>query len=143
MLCIKATVDEYTSPDPITVRPTANVDELQQLLNQHGIRHLPVLSKGKVVGIISDRDIRLVSGLNLAEKLQVTAEDIMTPEPLAVTTDTLLEDVAFLMSEKKVGSVIVNETDGSFLGIFTATDALNALIEILRGVEVLQQETAP
>lgn len=143
MLCIKATVDEYTSPDPVTVRPSAHVDELQQLLNQHGIRHLPVLSQGQVVGIVSDRDIRLVSGLNLAEKLQVTAEDIMTPEPLAVSADTLLEDVAFLMSENKVGSVIVNETDGSFLGIFTATDALNALIEILRGVEVLRQETAP
>lgn len=143
MLCIKVTVDEYTTPDPITVRPGASIDELQQLLNRHGIRHLPVLSQDRVVGIISDRDIRLVSGLNLAETLQVTAADIMTPDPLSVTADTLLEDVAHLMSEKKVGSVIVNETDGSFLGIFTATDAMNALIEILRGVEVLQQETAP
>jgi len=43
-----------------------------------------------------------------------------------------LDRVAFTMSDRKIGSVIVNEDDGEFLGIFTVTDALNALIEISR-----------
>ena len=57
---------------------------------------------------------------------------IMATDPVMVNASDALDDVAFIMSDKKIGSVIVNEADGSFLGIFTVTDALNALIEICR-----------
>ena len=56
----------------------------------------------------------------------------MAAAPLTVSASTPLDEVAFAMSDMKVGSVIVNDEDGRFLGIFTATDALNALIEIIR-----------
>ena len=55
-----------------------------------------------------------------------------TADPIAVSADTPLDDVALTLSERKIGSVIVNEKDGTLLGIFTVTDALNALIEITR-----------
>lgn len=126
-------VEEFTTPDPVTATEEMGIDELRRLMDQHGIRHLPVLRDGRVVGVISDRDVRLGYGLTDLEKNQVCATDIMSPDPLAVTASTPLDKVAYLMSDRKVGSVIVNEEDGPFLGIFTATDALNALVEIARG----------
>lgn len=51
---------------------------------------------------------------------------------MSVRASTTLDEVAYLMSEKKVGSVIVNDDEGAFVGFFTTTDALNALIEIVR-----------
>jgi acetoin utilization protein AcuB len=133
MLPTRVPVEEFTTPDPITANEDMTIDDLRHLMEKHGIRHLPVLRGDTVVGVISDRDVRLVSGLTFAEKLQVQAADIMATDPLTVSATAPLDEVAYAMSEKKVGSVIVNDEDGRFLGIFTATDALNALIEIVRG----------
>ncbi|MFN9068923.1 MAG: CBS domain-containing protein, partial [Bdellovibrionales bacterium] len=91
------------------------------------------VTKGNaIVGILSDRDVRVALGLSAREKFLVTAKDIMIPEPFTVDSQDTLESVAFLMSEKKIGSVLVMEGQ-EFTGIFTVTDALNALIEISRG----------
>jgi acetoin utilization protein AcuB len=129
---IKIPVEEFTTPDPITAQEGMSIADVRQLMEQHGIRHLPVVRDDVVVGIISDRDVRLLSGLTPAEKDQVSAADVMAVNPLSVFASDTLDDVAYTMSENKVGSVIVNEANGKFLGIFTATDALNALIEIVR-----------
>jgi acetoin utilization protein AcuB len=85
----------------------------------------------KVVGIVSDRDLKVISGLKMLEKSLLTAEDIMSVDPITVDSSTLLDEVAFEMSERKIGSVIVTEND-QFVGIFTVTDALNAFIEAAR-----------
>jgi acetoin utilization protein AcuB len=126
-------VEEFTTPDPITVAENTGIEELQRLMDQHGIRHLPVLRGERVVGVISDRDVRAVAGLSVAEKLQVCAADIMADDLLTVSASASLDEVAYAMAERKVGSAIVTEADGCFLGIFTASDALNALVEIARG----------
>jgi acetoin utilization protein AcuB len=133
MVSISVPVDEFTTPDPITANEDMTIDDLRNLMEKHGIRHLPVVRGDTVVGVISDRDVRVVSGLPVAEKLQVRAADIMAADPFTVVATAPLDEVAYAMSEKKIGSVIVNDEDGQFLGIFTASDALNALIEIIRG----------
>ena len=102
MPSISVPVDEFTTPDPITASEDLAVDELQALMEEHGIRHLPIVRDNVVVGIISDRDLRLVTGLPLAEKLQVCAADIMSIDPYAVPASTPLDEVAFAMSEKKI-----------------------------------------
>ena len=130
-------VEEFTTPDPVTASERMTIDELQRLMERHGIRHLPVVRGDAVVGVLSDRDVRLLYGLSAAEKLQVRAADIMSPAPLTVSAATPLDEVAFAMSEQKVGSVIVNDEDGRFLGIFTAIDALNALDVDFRTVIIL------
>lgn len=133
MAPLDVTVEEFTTPEPVTATEDMTIDDLRRLMDEHGIRHLPVVREESVVGVISDRDVRLVSGLTSAEKFQVRAADIMASEPLIVSATARLDEVAYAMSEKKVGSAIVTEPDGKLLGIFTATDALNALIEIVRG----------
>lgn len=125
-------VEEFTTPNPITATEDMSIDEVLHLMSEHGVRHLPVVRDDEVVGVISDRDLRLARGLSDEHKFQVRAGDIMSAEPVAVNADMPLDDVAFTMSDRKIGSVIVNERDGTLLGIFTVTDALNALIEITR-----------
>ena len=126
-------VEEFTTPDPITANEDMAIDELRAVMETHGIRHLPILRDGTVVGVVSDRDVRVAAGLSEEQRFQVCAADIMATDPLMVDAATPLDEVAYAMSENKVGSVIVTGEEGAFLGIFTAVDALNALIEIVRG----------
>lgn len=125
-------VEEFTTPNPLTATEDMSIDSLRELMEQGGVRHLPILRAGKVVGLVSDRDVRVAQGLSDEHKFQVCAADIMATDPVAVMATTPLDKVAYTMSDRKIGSVIVNEASGEFLGIFTVTDALNALIEISR-----------
>ena len=77
-------VDEFTTPDPITANEDMTIDDLRNLMEKHGIRHLPVVRGDRVVGVISDRNVRIVSSLPIAEKDQVRAADIMAADPLTV-----------------------------------------------------------
>ncbi len=125
-------VDEFTTPNPVTATEEQSIDELRQMMHDCGVRHLPIVRDGKVVGVVSDRDVRVAQGLGTEHRFQVRAADIMATDPVMVPASMPLDRVAFTMSDRKIGSVIVNEDDGGFLGIFTVTDALNALIEISR-----------
>lgn len=125
-------VEEFTTPDPVTAIETTSIQDLVHLMKEHGIRHLPIVRGNSVVGIVSDRDVRVASGLNSREKMLIEAKHIMASDPVTVSSQASLDEVAFEMSKNKIGSVIVNDENDKFLGIFTATDALNALIEIAR-----------
>ncbi|HMO45262.1 MAG TPA: CBS domain-containing protein [Rubrivivax sp.] len=129
---LRVPVEEYTTPNPVTATEDLSIEELRQRMDAYGVRHLPVVRGGEVVGVISERDLRLVEGLSREHRFQVRARDLMRPDPVSMRADTPLDDVAFVMSDRKIGSVIITEADGSLLGIFTVTDALNALIEISR-----------
>lgn len=125
-------VEEFTTPDPVTAIETTSIDDLIRLMKEHGVRHLPIVRGERVVGIVSDRDVRVASGLNSREKMLIEAKHIMASDPVTVNSQASLDKVAFEMSQNKIGSVIVNDENEKFLGIFTVTDALNALIEIAR-----------
>lgn len=132
MTRLEVALEEYTTPTPITALENATIESLKSLMRENGIRHVPILRDDRVVGIVTDRDLRVAEGLNRDQRQQVLAEDIMAKNPVTVSAGSSLEDVAFEMSEKKIGSVIVNDEKDQLLGIFTVTDALNALIEIIR-----------
>lgn len=124
-------IDEYTSPCPITVSPNESLDAIQKLMETEGVRHIPVVLSGKPVGIISDRDLKLVGCFEVITPLK--AEDVMIPNPFTVSNEDSLEDVVFEMSKQKIGSALILDNSGEVSGIFTSTDALNALVEVLRG----------
>ena len=131
MAKISMTIEEYTSFDPVFVRPDTMVEEVIRLLHKHGFRHLPVVERDQAVGVISDRDILIARPLANPEGLR--AGDVMTKEPYSVSIDASLEEVALELSRRKFGSAMVYDRNQKFCGIFTATDALNALVEVLRG----------
>ncbi len=124
-------VEEFTSPCPITVERKTNMEKVKSLMEEHGIRHMPVVDKEEPVGIISDRDVKVLGKFPAWSTF--VAEDVMSPEPYTVTPTTNLDEVALHMSEKKIGSAIVQDETGEIVGIFTSTDALNALVEVIRG----------
>lgn len=125
------TVDEFTTPCSHFLQPSNTIQEAEQLMKQEDIRHLPVLSPDKkVIGILSERDINSSYKLDPSDKL--TVESIMRKNPYCVSPDTKICDVALNMSKNKYGSAIILYEDDS-LGIFTSTDALNALVEVVRG----------
>lgn len=127
---INLKIDEFTTPAPLTAKLEATVAELKDLMGEKGIRHLPISDGDQVVGIVTDRDLKT---LELAETDEIKAKDFMTTDIFTVSSETPIEQVALEMSSKKIGSAIVTKADGSLYGIFTSTDALNALVEVLRG----------
>lgn len=122
------TVKEFTSPILITIGRSATLDEILENMQENGIRHLPVKEANKIVGIISERD--LLSNLGKNWDRMMRAEDIMTTNLLSVYLNDGLGEVAFKLSSQKVGSAIVLDLEDNVYGIFTTTDALNALVEI-------------
>lgn len=126
---MEVTVDEYTSPILVMVNVSATIDSALELMQENMIRHLPVENQGKVVGIVSERDLLTHSGKNWEAML--TVEDIMNPNLLSVYRTEGLGEVALQLSSQKFGSAIVLDESGDVYGIFTTTDALNALVEIL------------
>ena len=71
------------------------------------VRHLPVTRNGKVVGIVSDRDLKLVMGFEEIDTAETTVADVCHPKPYLVGPDALLREVAAEMAEKRLGSAIV------------------------------------
>ena len=125
---MEVTVDEYTSPILVKVNANASLDKALELMQENRIRHLPVEELGKVVGIISERDLLTHQGKNWTTMM--TVADIMNPNLFSVYGTEGLGDVAFQLSSQKVGSALVLDESGDVYGIFTTTDALNALVEI-------------
>ena len=125
------TVDEYVSPILYFSKPDTSFQEIEEKMHEMGFRHVPVMEGDQVVGIISDRDLMLASRLGQAQSL--LAKDVMVSDPFCVTTGTPIDEVAFELSNRKIGSAIVIDQSGKIEGIFTSTDALNALVELARG----------
>ena len=92
---------------------------------KHECRHIPVMSNGKLSGIISQRDILRGASSN-EESEHIKVKELMTKDVYRVSRKENLDKVVFTMSDKKIGSAIVEDTDDDFFGIFTSTDALTA-----------------
>ncbi len=126
---MNVSVEEYTSPILVTVDPAANLDQAIEMMQENGVRHLPVVRDDKVIGIVSERDLLLHIGKNWTSMMKVG--DIMSTNLLSVHINDTLGDVAYQLSSEKVGSAIVLDEHEDLYGIFTTTDALNALVEIM------------
>ncbi len=128
---LKTTVEEFTTPSPITASPKDSLENIKTIMESNGIRHVPIVDNNMLVGMISDRDLKLGLALDVSSSLK--AEEIMVQEVCTVSCNTSLEEAAFKMSQEKIGSLLIEDNEGNIYGIFTSTDALNALIEIARG----------
>jgi acetoin utilization protein AcuB len=107
------------------------------MMRKWKIRHLPVLGGGKVVGLLSLRDLHLVETLKDVDPTKVSVEDAMSPDPYKVSPDADLRTVAVEMATRKIGSALVVR-GSKVLGIFTTVDALRALYELLDVVDKSQ-----
>jgi acetoin utilization protein AcuB len=130
--------DRMTS-DVLTVTAGETIRNAMEMADERKIRRFPVVEDGKLVGIVTDRDLRnaTASSVVLTEKKYhdflldtVKIESIMTPEPKTVSPETSIKEVAKLILEMKVGGFPVVEGE-QLVGIITETDLLEALLELL------------
>ena len=123
----KLTIDAFMTRNPTTTEATRDLTQALELMRSQHIRHLPVLVDGKLAGILSERDaeVALASGGS-----QLKVGSVMVTDPFTIAPHSSLEWVAMIMAERKCGSVLVVE-EGEVVGVFTTTDALHALEQLL------------
>jgi acetoin utilization protein AcuB len=126
----KPTIGSYMIADPVTIGADQPLARAHEIMRARRVRHLPVLSQGRLVGIVSDRDLRLVENLKDVDPTVVTVEEAMTPDPFTIGPDSSLEWVAMEMAQHKYGSTLVVDR-GRVVGVFTTVDALRALQGLL------------
>ena len=136
-------VARWMTPNPVTVEDTATIVEAIHLLKEKSIRRLPVMHKGKIAGVVTEKMLKdftpsKATSLDtwevhyLLARTQVTAA--MNPKPHTVTPDTDIADAARLLHDRKLNGVLVVDEKGNLVGIFTTTNALEALIGFAKGV---------
>ena len=127
------TVSDVMVTDLITVSPEADLKSAVDHMNAAHIRHLPVVKSGRLVGIVSDRDIRLF-GMSMAGDEDgdlrfsigagVTVREVMQDDPVLVEGDTDIREALDLMIEDRVGAIPVVDEDEYLLGIVSYVDML-------------------
>ena len=122
------------TPFPYSVEVDAPLEEAHKLMREHHFRHLPVTSAGAIVGVLTDRDIKLILGPDFGtpNERELSVRDAYVEEPCVVPASTPVAVVARTMAEHRIGSAIVTKND-KLVGIFTVTDACRALAQILEG----------
>ena len=125
-------IDDYTSPTPVTINENETLAGAFSMFEKEKIRHLPVVdNQGHLKGILTERNLHALQDFSSLKNPQV--KDCMEKDVICVQEGANLMETAFVLSDKKIGSVLVKDHSGKLAGIFTTTDALNALIEVIRG----------
>ena len=125
------TVQKYMTYQPQSIEADQSIEKAQSVMSAEKIRHLPVTEDGKLIGIISDRDIKMAEGLVDVDPKLLLVKDICHDHPYEVSPETKLHEVAMEMASRKLGSALVVQND-KLVGIFTTVDACEALAEILQ-----------
>jgi acetoin utilization protein AcuB len=136
-------VRDYMTRNVSTINDDARLLDAALFIRRTGKRHVPIISSttGKVVGIISDRDVLRLSPSVLEHHTEQEYNDVfestaitkvMTPNPLTVSPDSPITDAVQILYTTKVGAVLVVK-DGSLEGILSVSDMLGLLNELLAG----------
>jgi acetoin utilization protein AcuB len=128
-------VKDSMTREVVTLSPQTAAGEALALCRERRIRHLPVLDGGRLVGIVSDRDLRSATPAlgdpARAEALgRILVHDVMAREVATIHPDDPIEEAANAMREKKIGCLPVVE-DGTLLGIVTSSDVMEALVYLM------------
>jgi|LakMenEpi03Aug12_release.lakeMendotaPanAssembly.Ray.scaffolds.fasta_scaffold343635_2 acetoin utilization protein AcuB len=116
---------------PYQVQATASLEDALKMMELRDIRHLPVVENGSLIGIVSERDIRISRLVCEATKYCPTVGEICASEAYVVHPDSSVLEVVDFMASSKIECALVVEIDGSFVGIFTTTDACRLLKLVL------------
>ena len=132
------TVRKIMMGSPVTLTPDDTLDLANNVISLGRIRHIPVVENGKLVGLLSERDLigaaaNRIFGLNQKSKSALlkteSVKSIMKKRLVTVTPDTPIKDAARLMADKKIGCVPVI-SEGALVGLVTTTNVLRYLESI-------------
>jgi len=132
-------VRNWMSQPVITIEVNDSMQKALQLLKENRIKILPVLKKGALKGIVTDRDLKKKSASDattleihelfyLISKIKI--KEIMTPNPITVPLDFTIEETAEVLLKNKISGVPVLDREGKVVGIITQTDIFRSLISL-------------
>lgn len=133
-------VEKVMTPNPVTVSSVTTVAEASELMRTNKFRRLPVVDGGKLVGFVTDRDLRSVSPspattlsifeLNyLLAKMQI--KDIMQKKVISISKDAVIEEAALLMYNHRIGGLVVTDANQHVVGIITETDIFKTFVDMM------------
>lgn len=132
-------VKHKMTTNPFTVTADRSIPDALSVMNEHGVRHLPVVDGRRVVGVISRNDIAAASPskattLSAQEATyllaKLTVAKVMSRPPVVVSPDALLEEAAVMLRDRKIEMLPVVEGD-ELIGVITESDILDAFIDLL------------
>ncbi len=132
-------IKDWMAKDVHTVDENTSLMRATRIMKENNIRRLPVVSHGKIIGIITDRDVKDASPsktttLDIHELYYLLSEmkvkDVMTPTPLTVNGDESLEKAALIMLENKISGLPVVDENGYLAGLISETDILRGFIHL-------------
>jgi acetoin utilization protein AcuB len=132
-------VSNWMSKDVISIDVDDSMQDAIKLLKQHDIRMLPVMKNDKLVGVVTDRDLKRASAsdattLDIHELLylisKIKVKNIMTKDPITVPQNYTVEETAELLQDKKISGTPVINQSGNVVGIITQTDLFRVLISL-------------
>jgi acetoin utilization protein AcuB len=116
--------------DPVTIDPRTFLSEAKDRMQRGKFRRLPILGNGSLVGIITDRDIRMHTG-----HLEGTrVSDVMTAPVLTISPSATVEEAAQILLQRQIGGLPVVE-DGRLVGVITTTDVMRAFLDLMGASE--------
>jgi acetoin utilization protein AcuB len=130
-------IKDWMTTNVLTVDENTSLMRATRIMKENNIRRLPVVSHGKLIGIVTDRDVKDASpskttSLDIHELYYVLSEmkvkDVMTPNPLVLTGNDSLEKAAVIMLESKISGMPVTDGAGHLSGLLSETDVLRAFI---------------
>jgi acetoin utilization protein AcuB len=133
-------VSELMTPNPITIAHRETVGNAMELMARYDIRRLPVTKEGKLVGIVSDRDLRQMGGrpsvkLPKSDRddayLQLPVEEAMTLSVITIRERQSVQDAIALMVKHKISGLPVIGPDGALAGMLSEQDVLTYCLSIL------------
>ena len=128
-------VKDSMTREIVTLAPDETVGTALALCRERRIRHLPILSEGRLVGIVSDRDLRSATPAfgepeRAAALQKVLVEDVMASDVIFALPDDPIEQAANTMRERRIGCLPVVEA-GELVGILTVSDVMTALVYLV------------
>ena len=132
-------VQDYMSKDLITIDEDASIMKASKLMKQNGIRHLPVLRKGRLVGIVSDRELKeatpsKATTLDIHEMYhlldQIKVKSLMPKQLFTITPGETVEKAAAVMLKRNISALPVVDAHGALQGIITKGDIFKAFVAV-------------
>ncbi len=123
-------IQKFMTYVPKSIDVDQTVAQAYELMRKLHLHHLPVLKEGKLVGILTERDINLFLGFKDVDATKVSVQAAYTPHPFITAPTTPLNEVVNTMAEKRFGCALIVDNN-KLVGIFTEVDAYKALSELL------------
>ncbi len=121
-------VKNWMKVNPVTIERTALLQEAAALMEEHSIRHLPVVEGGQLVGFITQTDLRQYFFPSMVERIPV--HDVMVANPITIDVNSSIEKAARLIHDFKIGGLPVMDKK-KLVGVITSSDIVSGFIEVM------------